>query len=68
MADIADKLTQIRSMVDAGQYFIINRARWYGKTTTLEELEKVLKREYVVVSLDFQMLGAAGFQTESQFS
>lgn len=68
MVDITDKLTQIQSMVDAGQYFIINRARQYGKTTTLRELEKILKRGYIVVSLDFQMLGAASFQTENIFS
>lgn len=68
MVDITDKLMQIRSMVNAGQYFIINRARQYGKTTTLKELEKILKREYIVVSLDFQMLGAASFRTENIFS
>ncbi len=68
MVDITDKLMQIRRMVDAGQYFIINRARQYGKTTTLRELEKILKKDYIVVSLDFQMLGAASFQTENIFS
>lgn len=68
MVDITDKLIQIKNMVDAGQYFIINRARQYGKTTTLKELEKNLKTEYIVVSLDFQMLGAASFHTENIFS
>lgn len=68
MVDITDKLVQIRHMVDAGQYFSINRARQYGKTTSLRELEKSLKSEYIVVSLDFQMLGAASFQTENIFS
>ena len=68
MADITGKLAQIRGMVDAGQYFIINRARQYGMTTTLMELEKLLEGDYIVVSLDFQMLGAASFQTENVFS
>ena len=50
MVDITDKLIQIKNMVDAGQYFIINRARQYGKTTTLKELEKNLKTEPAVSS------------------
>ena len=58
MVDLTDKLAQIRKMVDAGQYFTINRARQYGKTTTLMELERILKKDYLVVSLDFQMLGS----------
>lgn len=29
MVDISDKLEKIKSMVDAGQYFTINRARQY---------------------------------------
>ena len=35
MVDIIDKVNEIRKMVDAGKYFTINRARQYGKTTTL---------------------------------
>ena len=40
MVNISDKLAQIKSMVDAGQYFTINRARQYGKTTTLRQLDR----------------------------
>ena len=43
-------------MIDAGQYFTINRARQYGKTTTLAALAKYLIQDYVVVSLDFQLM------------
>lgn len=59
MVDISDKLKQIKAMVDAGQYFTINRARQYGKTTTLRGLKEYLKDEYLVISLDFQRLDAA---------
>lgn len=55
-------------MVDAGQYFTINRARQYGKTTTLHALTKYLKTEYVVVSLDFQMMSTSKFKDENSFS
>ena len=36
MVDIGDKLEKIKAMVDYGDYFTINRARQYGKTTTCE--------------------------------
>ena len=40
MVDISGKLAKIREMVDYGDYFTINRARQYGKTTTLSQLKK----------------------------
>ena len=67
MVDITEKLKQIKRMVDAGQYFTINRARQYGKTTTLRALQAFLKDEYIVISLDFQMLSSADFSTEMAF-
>ena len=45
MVDISDKLEQIGRMIDAGWYFTINRARQYGKTTTLKALAKFLEYE-----------------------
>ena len=67
MVDITERLKKIKEMVDAGKYFSINRARQYGKTTTLSALRKYLASEYVVVSLDFQKIGNAGFATEESF-
>ena len=54
--------------MDAGKYFTINRARQYGKTTTLRALYLYLQGEYYVVSMDFQTFGSAEFQTETIFS
>ncbi len=68
MVDLKERIGQIRRMVDAGDYFMINRARQYGKTTTLTALAKALQQDYLVISLDFQMLGSASFQTENVFS
>ncbi len=67
MVDITEKLIEIKKMIDAGQYFTINRARQYGKTTTLHNLKKFLANDYVVISLDFQRLGYASFETEQMF-
>ena len=67
MVDIRPKLEKIRAMIDQGQYFTINRARQYGKTTTLRALARFLKDDYVVVSLDFQMMSYACFEEEGIF-
>lgn len=68
MVDISERLQQMKEMVDAGQYFTINRARQYGKTTTLRALERLLAKEYIVVSLDFQMISNADFEKEQYFT
>ncbi len=36
MVDIHDRLEKIRDMIDKENYFVINRGRQYGKTTTPE--------------------------------
>lgn len=54
MVDITDKLEQISKMVDGGKYFVINRARQYGKTTTLSQLRAYLKDKYYVLSISFE--------------
>lgn len=67
MVDIHSKLAQIKDMIDQGKYFTINRARQYGKTTTLRALESYLKNEYIVISIDFQMLSYTDFEDEKSF-
>ena len=68
MVDMEDRMIEIKKMVDQGDYFTINRARQYGKTTTLKALADFLEKEYVVISLDFQILGASKFRNENIFS
>ncbi len=68
MVDINERLAEIRKMVDEGDYFAINRARQYGKTTTLAALARVLADDYIVVSLDFQALGDFSFENENIFA
>ncbi|MCD7818052.1 MAG: AAA-like domain-containing protein [Lachnospiraceae bacterium] len=67
MVDLSGRLEAIRSMVDDGKYFTINRARQYGKTTTLYALAEYLSEEYRIISLDFQGLSYADFETEERF-
>lgn len=68
MVNIHSKLTEIKKMTDHGEYFTINRARQYRKTTTLRALEQFLKDDYLVISLDFQMMSHTDFQSEQAFT
>lgn len=53
MVDIEDRLIEMKAMVDRGDYFTVNRARQFGKTTTLKALRRYLKEDYQILSLDF---------------
>ena len=67
MVDISERVKAIKKMVDAGKYFTINRARQYGKTTTIDALCALLTEEYIVLSLDFQDMSDSVFKTEGSF-
>ena len=67
MVDITNKLEQIKDLVDAEEYFTINRGRQYGKTTTLAMLQHFLADEYTVISLSFQGVGNESFAHEEAF-
>lgn len=68
MVRLDDRVKQIKERyVDRKKYFIINRGRQYGKTTTLWALEEYLRNDYIVFSLDFQLISDAGFADEQTF-
>ena len=69
MVDITSRLSEIKGYVDRGEYFAINKARQYGKTTILRALKEYLKDDYYVISMDFQMqMSYAKFRNENVFS
>lgn len=69
MVRLDDRLKIIKEdYIDEGSYFVINRGRQYGKTTTLAALEKYLKDDYIVLSLDFQEIGTEDFADASAFA
>lgn len=68
MVDISNKLDKIEGMVRSGEYFVINRPRQYGKTTTMYMLEQDLKEEYLILSISFEGIGDKVFESESKFS
>lgn len=69
MVRLDERLEEIKRLyVNRGKYFVINRGRQYGKTTTLHALEIYLEKEYLVFSLDFQMLSTVDFKDEQTFA
>lgn len=68
MVNLTKRLDIIKtSYVDQRKYFVINKGRQYGKTTTLIALEQYLKTDYFIVSLDFQLMGTEDFSNETVF-
>ena len=67
MVDLSERVKEIKKLVDEGKYFTINRARQYGKTTTLAALAAYIREDYDVLSLDFQRISGAGFADEAAF-
>ena len=69
MVRLDDRVDEIkRRFIDPGKYFVINRGRQYGKTTTLYALEEYLRDSYIVVSMDFQEISTAEYRDEFTFT
>lgn len=55
MVNISDKIDQIIEVyIENGEYFTMNCARQFGKTTTLEQLYQRLKKNYLVLDISFE--------------
>lgn len=67
MVDIKKRLEEIKELIDMGEYFTINRARQFGKTTTLQALAQYILPDYTVINMDFQMLSHSDFENEASF-
>lgn len=68
MVDITHRLDAACQMVERGDYFSVNRARQYGKTTMLQALSARLRADYLVVATSFQKYSSAVFSDESVFA
>jgi hypothetical protein len=70
MADVSRKLAKIMSMIEDEDYFIINRPRQYGKTTTLYKITEMLEKtgKYLVFNISFEGIGDAIFLDEKLFA
>ena len=63
MVDLSNRLEKMSALVEEEEYFVINRARQYGKTTTLTALENKLADEYTIISISFQRFGDEHFKS-----
>lgn len=63
MVKLDERLRVIKERyVDEGSYFVINRGRQYGKTTTLRLLAEYQQEDYGVLAIDFQKLDSEEFK------
>ncbi len=54
MVDMSSRIDAISAtLIEQGKYFVINRARQYGKTTILHALKRALSSRYHVLSISF---------------
>ena len=56
-------------MIDLGDYFVINRPRQYGKTTTLDTLNEQLRTspEYYPMQISFEGIGSEVLENATDF-
>jgi len=69
MVNIEKKLGHIMSLIDGRKYFTINRARQFGKTTTLSLLERHLRNntEYICINITFENVDIPVFEKSESF-
>ena len=67
MVDISDKIQQIEKLIAHGDYFTINRARQYGKTTMMSALSRKLQDQYLMVRMSFEGVGDTFFENDYRF-
>lgn len=67
MVNLDSRIMEIKKLISDGKYFTINKARQYGKTTTLSLLKESLDDEYIVFSISFEGIGDKAYQDEYSF-
>lgn len=70
MMDTSQKMEVVMEMVEEGEYFIINRPRQYGKTTTLYLLGEELRKldSYIPIEMNFQGVDEQWHQSDQTFA
>ncbi len=67
MVDTEKRFDAVKDLIDKGEYFTINRARQYGKTTTLNLIWKRMSEQYIVVPLSFEGIDDSAFASHEAF-
>ena len=64
MVDTRKRFEAVETLIERGKYFTINRARQYGKTTTLDMIWRRLSEKYIVVPISFEGIGDSAYASE----
>ncbi|MBR4267836.1 MAG: AAA-like domain-containing protein [Bacteroidales bacterium] len=67
MVDISNKMKVLERLINNGNYFTINRARQFGKSTSLKWIYNQLNGEYLVVSLSFETTDKSNWEDNKSF-
>lgn len=67
MVDTEKRFKAVESLIDFGEYFTINRARQYGKTTMLQTIRRRLSDKYLIIKTSFEGIGDESFESISRF-
>ena len=68
MVDTEKQFKAVEALIEMGEYFTINRARQYGKTTTLDMIWRNLSDRYLVVSLSFEGIDSTAYASHKAFA
>ena len=67
MVNTEKRFEAVKELIDTGEYFTINRARQYGKTTMLQMIRRRLSDKYLVIKTSFEGLGDESFNGIPEF-
>ena len=68
MVNSEKRFAAVEDLIEAGEYFTINRARQYGKTTMLQTIQRRLSNKYLIIKTSFEGVGDEPFKSENSFA
>ena len=67
MVDVTNKMKVFEGLIDDKKYFTINRARQFGKSSSLNWIYRNLSDRYLVVPISFETESDANWQSDQSF-
>ena len=65
MVDTEKRFDSVKKLIDHGEYFTINRARQYGKTTMLQTIQRRLSEQYLIIKISFDQIALSDSNARS---
>ena len=67
MVDTEKRFKAVEELIDMGEYFSINRARQYGKTTMLDMIWRRMADRYLIIDCSFEGVDDSAFASHAAF-